>query len=55
VAVYNPKGSCHVKLSVISHFVYMHIKVECEAMFYVIQYITEYILAEAYDISYVNI
>ena len=55
VSIYNPKGSCHVKLSIISYFVHIHIKVQCEIMFYIKQYTTEYIPAEAYDVSCVRI
>jgi hypothetical protein len=55
LAINNPKVSTHVKLSIINHFVYMRIKVECEMMFYIKQYITEYIPAEAYDKSCVRI
>jgi len=51
VAIYNPKGSCHVKLSIISYFVRIHIKVQCEIMFCVKHYMTEYIPAEAYEVS----
>jgi hypothetical protein len=55
VAIYNPKGSCYVKLSIISYFVHIHIKVQRELMFCIKQYTTEYIPAEACDISCVRI
>ena len=55
VVIYNPKGSWHVKLSIISYFVHIHIKVQCEIMFYIKQYTTEYIPAEACDVSCVSI
>ena len=55
LAIYNSKGSCHVKLSIINYFLHIHIKVQREIMFHIKQYTTEYIPAEAYDVSRVRI
>ena len=53
--IYDPKGSCPAKLSILHNCVYTHhIKVECETMCYIKENISEYILTEACDLFHVR-
>jgi hypothetical protein len=55
VTIHDPMGSCPVKLSILNNCVYTHhIQIEYATMCYIKEYISEYILDEACDMSHVR-